>query len=73
MHAADNRQPPEMDKSACRSVPLARNESPRVFDFFAWLVMAEMVIGREGNGACAGFFWGHDGNMERILQTAGCR
>jgi hypothetical protein len=48
---------------------------PACFDFFAWLVMAEMHRLREKapGPLRVGFYWGQDGSMERILQTAGRR
>ncbi len=76
MQAANNRQPPEMDTTepANRFTWLA-TKAPACFDFFAWLVMAEMTRLREKapGPLRVGFYWGADGNMERILQTAGRR
>jgi hypothetical protein len=68
--------PPLQDKSvpADRFIWLA-TRGPACFDFFAWLVMAEMTRLREKapGPLRVGFYWGKDGSMERILQTAGRR
>jgi hypothetical protein len=72
MHAKVNREPPAMDKSvpADRWIWLA-TKAPACFDFFAWLVMAEMARMREKapGPLKVGFYWGADGATERTLQT----
>ena len=65
---------PDTSVTADRFVWLA-TRGPACFDFFAWLVMAEMHRLREKapGPLRVGFYWGKDGSMERILQTAGRR
>ena len=65
---------PDTSVTADRFVWLA-TRGPACFDFFAWLVMAEMHRLREKapGPLRVGFYWGQDGSMERILQTAGRR
>lgn len=62
--------------TSSNSVPADRfiwlaNKGPACFDFFAWLIMAEMTRLREKAPAPlkVGFYFGKDGT-ERILQTA---
>ena len=76
MHATANREPLPMAKtiSADRFCWLA-TKAPACFDFFAWLIMAEMTRLREKAPAPlrVGFYWGKDCTMERTLQTQGRR
>lgn len=69
-----NRKPPETDKSAPadRFVWLATS-GPACFDFFAWLIMAEMARLREKapGPLRVGFYAGEDNNLERAVHTAG--
>ena len=76
VRTTENREPPPVDKSAPadRWIWLA-TKGPACWDFFAWLVMVEMARMREhAEGPLKiGFYWGADGNRERVLQTAGRR
>jgi len=68
-----NKDPPAQKANvpADRWIWLA-TKAPACFDFFAWLIMAEMTRMREKAPAPLkiGFYFGQDGDTERTLQTA---
>jgi len=72
LHRKVNKDPPQIKTNvpADRFIWLA-TKAPACFDFFPWLILAEMMRMREKAPAPLkiGFYFGKDGDLERTLQT----